>query len=383
MKRVALYYPWIYVQSGVERTIVETVRRSRHRYTVFTNHYDAAQTFPDLADVEDLVELRHIPVKRTFGQTFRAVRTIVGQRLPLERFDALMIHSEGVGDFLTLRNHARPVICYCHSLQRPIYDTVYRETLLRDKPQYRLPLAFLDPAYRIATRLAWRHYRRVFVNSAETRHQVEGAGLCPPERMEVLHPGMSLEGFHPTFRYEPFFLYAGRIKWTKNIELAVGAFLEFKRAGSPACDWKLVIAGDVDRHGGAYFEKLRRLAAGEPAIEFRRKPSDAELADLYDRCTAVLFTSLSEPWGIVVLEAMAFGKPVLAVNRCGPAESVLDGRTGFLLEPAPAAFAATMTALAARPEHAREMGREGLARAAQYTWANFVDRLDEYVEQYC
>ena len=383
MKRVALYYPWIYVQSGVERTIIETVRRSRHHYTIFTNHYDRAQTYPDFADLTDLVELRRIGVRRTFLDALDAVGTICLQRLPLSDFDLLLVHSEGAGDFLTLRNHDRPVLCYCHSLQRPIYDPVYRETLLESKPHYRVPLACLEPLYRLATRAAWRHYEHVFVNSEETRRQVAAAGLCPPERMETLHPGVALERIHPSLTYAPFFLYAGRIKWTKNVELAIGAFLEFRRVHPRGADWKLIVAGDVDRHSGTYLQRLRALADGESAVEFRMKPSDADLAALYDRCSALLFPSLSEPWGMVPLEAMAYGKPVLAVGSCGPAESIRDGETGFLLEPTVPAFAAAMTSLADAPERRRRMGEQARERAARYSWDHFVTRLDEYIEQHC
>ena len=383
MKRVALYYPWIYVQSGVERSILETVRRSRHRYTIFTNHYDREQTFPEFAELKDIVQLRRIEVERSFRQTVRAVRTIWRQRLPLDDYDALLVHSEGVGDFLTLRNHDRPVICYCHSLQRPIYDSVYRETLLRNKPQYRIPLSCLAPLYRMATRAAWRHYRHVFVNSEETRQHVLAAGVCPADRLEVLHPGVALERIHPSLRYEPFFLYAGRIKWTKNIELAVRAFLEFKRTYARGAEWKLVVAGDVDRHSHAYLEELRELSRSEPTIEFRMKPSDAELDELYDRCSALLYPSLSEPWGMVPLEAMAHGKPVLAVNRSGPTESVVDGHSGFLLPPDVPAFACKMALLADHPEQVRRMGTQAVERAGRYSWDPFVDRLDEYIERHC
>jgi glycosyltransferase involved in cell wall biosynthesis len=383
MKHVALYYPWIYVRSGVERSILEIARRTRHRYTVFTNHYDREQTFPEFADLTNLVRLPEVPVRRSFRQTVRAARTIVGQRLALDGCDALLVHSEGLGDFITLRNHDRPVLCYCHSLVRPVYDPVYREALLRRTPRYRLPLACLAPMYRQATRVAWRHYARVFVNSEETRRQVAAARLCPSDRVEILHPGVALENIRPSFRYEPFFLHVGRIKWTKNVELAVRAFLEFRRTSPHASQWKLIVAGDVDRHGHAYLDELRALSRAEPAVEFRLAPSAAELDDLYDRCSALLFPSASEPWGIVPLEAMAYGKPVLAVNHGGPTESVVHGETGYLLEPDPAVFAGVMASVADQPAQVRSMGGKAVERAGRYSWDHFVDRLDEYVEQHC
>jgi alpha-1,3/alpha-1,6-mannosyltransferase len=96
-----------------------------------------------------------------------------------------------------------------------------------------------------------------------------------------------------------------------------------------------------------------------------------------------VFPSLSEPWGMVPVEAMAYGKPVLAVNRAGPTETVVDGVTGFLLEPRPEVFAEKMAWLAGHPEAAQRMGTAGMAQARQYSWADFATRLDDYVEQHC
>ena len=97
----------------------------------------------------------------------------------------------------------------------------------------------------------------------------------------------------------------------------------------------------------------------------------------------MLFPSLNEDWGIVPLEAMAFGKPVLAVNRGGPTESVADGETGALLDPTPRAFAEQMAHLADHPEEINRMGSKALARAALFSWETFVRRLDEYIECNC
>jgi glycosyltransferase involved in cell wall biosynthesis len=382
-KRVALYYPWVHLRSGVERCILELVTRSRHEYTVYTSHLDYDGTFPEFRALERVVALRPVSVERSLSRALHAARTIAAEKLDPSRFDALVVSSEGLGDFITLRNHRKPVLCYCHTLARPVYDPVYRATLLTERPHYRLPLALYRGLYHGATRVAWRNYRRVFVNGEEVRRQVVTAGLARPERVEVLHPGVDSARMAPTLGREPYFLFLSRVKWTKNAELAIRAFLEFRRTHPAASGWRLVVAGDVDRLDGDYLRSLRALAAAEPSVEFRLDPGAAEIERLYDRCYALVFPSLSEPWGMVPVEAMAYGKPVLAVNRAGPTESIVDGVTGFLLEPRPEAFAERMAWLAGNPEAARRMGAEGMIRARQYTWASFVSRLDDYVEQHC
>lgn len=380
MKTVALYYPWIYARGGVERTILELSRRSRHAYTIFTNHFDADHTYPQFRALDRLVVLRAVPVARSFNAVLRAAAVIAAQRLPLERFDALLVSSEGLGDLVTFRNSSRPVFCFCHTPVRPLYDPVYRQLWLRRHPGGALPLAMFSPLYHAITRSAWRRYQRVFVNSAEVRSRVLAARLCPADRIEVLHPGVDLPSNHTRDVSEPYFLCAGRIKWTKNVELAVRAFLEFRHAHRASDRWRLLVAGGVDAGSHDYLAQLRELSDDVSAVSYQLNPSDDELADLYARSYAVVFPSFNEDWGIVPLEAMAHGKPVLAVNRGGPTESVVHGETGFLIDPTPEAFASRMAWLAERPDAARQMGIVARSRAAAFSWEGFVRRLDDYVD---
>ena len=76
--------------------------------------------------------------------------------------------------------------------------------------------------------------------------------------------------------------------------------------------------------------------------------TDAERGALLAASCAVVYTPTDEHFGIVPLEAMAAGRPVLACNSGGPRESVLHGTTGLLAEPQPDAFARAMAQLAVR-----------------------------------
>ena len=99
---------------------------------------------------------------------------------------------------------------------------------------------------------------------------------------------------------------------------------------------------------------------------------------------AVVYTPSNEHFGIVPLEAMAMARPVLAVNNGGPRESVLHGRTGWLCEPTPEAFAqayAQVAALAATPQ-LREMGHAARAHVeAQFSLEAFGRKLERYLRQ--
>lgn len=79
-----------------------------------------------------------------------------------------------------------------------------------------------------------------------------------------------------------------------------------------------------------------------------RSFTDAERSALLAAAAVVVYTPTNEHFGIVPLEAMAAGRPVLACNTGGPTESVQHGRTGLLAEPEAAAFASALAQLVVR-----------------------------------
>lgn len=76
--------------------------------------------------------------------------------------------------------------------------------------------------------------------------------------------------------------------------------------------------------------------------------TDAQRSALLAAACAVIYTPANEHFGIVPLEAMASGRPVVACDSGGPMESVVDGRTGYLCRPEAPAFAAAMAKLVVR-----------------------------------
>jgi glycosyltransferase involved in cell wall biosynthesis len=220
--------------------------------------------------------------------------------------------------------------------------------------------------------------------SNESRNRALAGRLADEEKIELLHPAPGFESVAGrSDRFDRYFLLPGRIMWTKNLELGIEAFRKFK-ADNPECqDFRLIISGIVDKKSEPYYERLRALASSDPSIEFRVLPSDAELAELYRNCYGVLFTAFNEDWGLVPLEAMSFGKPVIAVNRGGPRETIEAGVQGYLEEPVPAAFAARMAELASDPALARRLGGAGFQRSKQYSWDAFTSRIDDEVDRLC
>ncbi len=97
--------------------------------------------------------------------------------------------------------------------------------------------------------------------------------------------------------------------------------------------------------------------------------NDDALLDLYADARAVLFVPFEEDFGLVTLEAMLAGKPVItATDSGGAAELISDGETGLITDPEPDAIARSMAKLHADSELARGMGERARRRALEVTW---------------
>ncbi len=375
--RVAFYHPWIYLKSGIERTILEVDRLSRHEWTFYTSHFDAEATYPELKNLR-VIELSRVPVRRSYGAVIRGALDIATTRLDPSQFDVLVISCEGLGDLMTLRNTARPVACLCFTPLRAIFDPEYRARLLQRVGPMRPFALMAEAVFRVIDRFCWRRYGAVAAISGTIRDRIVAGGLRDRDAITILNPGIRAEDIRPSDRWEPYFLIPGRIMWTKNIELGLEAFaIARARLGM---DWRLVIAGMVDAKSQPYLATLKARAEQIGGVAFRIGPTDQELRSLYQGCSAVLFTAFNEDWGLTPLEGMAAGKPVIAVDRGGPRETILHEQTGFLEPDEPARFADRMVVIAGEPGLAQRMGQAGAVHVKNFTWDVFVDGLDDMLD---
>lgn len=376
--KVALYHPWVYLMSGIERMLVEVLARSRHDWTIYTHHHEPEATYPELRAAR-IVELSpRVSVRRELRPLAHAAATMARCRLPTMEERALLVSSEGLGDLVMARARL-PAVCYCHTPLKIVHDPVTRAALVAHDRRKQVLAAALAPAFNAADRLVWRRYRHVLANSDETARRIAAAGLAERDRVEVLRPGVDLARFgagQDAARRRRF-LVAGRIMWQKNVELAIDALALARRRG---LDCDLVIAGAVDVKSRPYLAELRARARGLP-VTFEPDPTDERLVELYGEALALVFTPLNEDWGMVPLEAMAAGALVIAVDAGGPRESILHGKTGWLLPGTPAAFAERMLEVASTDATVLAPLRSSArSRAAEFGWDGFVARLDDVME---
>ncbi len=150
-------------------------------------------------------------------------------------------------------------------------------------------------------------------------------------KADVVYPGVDTKRFRRVTmkKAEPkILLCVGPLQKSKRLDMVLHAakVVSFHRR-----DFRLVVAGD-----GPEYRNLSNLADTlgiSHLTEFRRYVSEEELIRLYSEATTVVYPSLEEPFGLVPLEAMSCGTSVIACKSGGPCETIVDGETGFLVDP--------------------------------------------------
>lgn len=207
------------------------------------------------------------------------------------------------------------------------------------------------------------------------------SGLSLRANSRAVYNGIALDEFQspapPYAHPRPYILGIGRAVPQKGFDVLLDAYARLVQARPDAPD--LIIAGDGPERASLQAQADALGLAGRAHLIGRADRPTA--VALFRGCTLFVLPSRQEPQGIVNLEAMVCGKPVVAANVGGVPEVVLDGETGLLVpgEDAPA-FARAMEALLAGPDRARALGEAGRARAlSRFTWARIAD---EYFDIY-
>lgn len=207
--------------------------------------------------------------------------------------------------------------------------------------------------------------QKIITVSESSKKDILHLGFTKPDFIEVIPPGVDLSRFSRKQKtLYPSFVYLGRLKPYKNVDVIIRAFAKIAGAHPGA---KLYIAGE-----GESEIELKKLAAKtglNGAITFLGRVDEKTKGILLAKCWAALQPSSIEGFGITVIEANATGTPVIASNVSGLRDSVIDGRTGFLVKPKDVnSFAERMEHLVARPDVRKKVSDQAYAWAQQLSW---------------
>jgi len=390
--RIGFFHPDLGI-GGAERWLVDAasgLQQAGHLVTIITSRHDRTRCFEATRDGMLDVRVRGSWFPVHFAQRFRAPCAVIRSAVAViqtalrgERYDVV---------FVDLVPHIIPILRRS-SRARIVYYCQYPDQLMTDR-RSRIYRLYRWPIDRLEAK-AVTGADRVLVNSRFTADAARRiyAGL-PAAEPEVLYPGIAgacaePDGVEPGDR-ELLLLCISRFDRKKRLRLAVEALAALADRVDRGLFGRirLVVAGGYDAslsESAFVWHELESLAARfelSDQVRLLKSPSDEARRDLLSRCLCVIYTPENEHFGLVPLEAMAAGRPVIAARSGGPIETIRDRQTGFLCEATPEAFADAIARLVSDPGECERMGRAGRDHvAANFSLDAFSKRLVQIVEE--
>lgn len=246
-----------------------------------------------------------LPMKEKKYRNYLPIFPLAIESIDFSRYDLIISTSHCVA------KGAKPGknglhICYCHTPMRYVWE-MYDEYFGKDKAgiMTRAAMGIFAPLLRkwdVGTSGRVHHY---IANSHNVARRIK---QYYNRQADVIHPPVDTSLFQISETNKDYFLIVSALVPYKKVEIGIEAFNQIGK--------KLLIIGT-----GPESEKLKLIA--KENIEFLGWKGDNELAEYYACCRALLFPGV-EDFGIVPLEAMACGKPVIAFGKGGALETVID-----------------------------------------------------------
>ncbi|MBU0648456.1 glycosyltransferase [Patescibacteria group bacterium] len=318
--RVAIVCDWLTSRGGAEK-VTEQLAKIFPRADIYASVVNI-EYFPWLKDRRVTTSwLQKIPVLRDKHQLFPHVRPLIFENFDLSNYD--LVISSCSAESKSIITKPRTVhVCYCHTPIR-YYWSDYHEYFGK-----RLEFGWLNPIIKVVMpwftnklrmfdRLSAERVDFFVANSKNTQKRI---AKYYRRQSEVITPPVEfLDDYNGNkVKDGDYYLCLGRLIPYKKADLVVEAFLKSKR--------KLIVAGD-----GPLKKKLLKMIPDHSSVEILGYVSDNEKWKLLAECRALVFPA-EEDLGIVPLEAMSFGKPVIAYGLGGVLETVIDGKTGVFFD---------------------------------------------------
>ena len=280
----------------------------------------------------------------------------------MSSFDLVISSSHAVAKGVRVRENALH-ICYCHTPMRYIWDQ-YDQYFGPGRTGIltRVAMKAVLPALRRWDIHSSTGVTRFIANSRNVQGRIK---RIYDRSADIIHPPVDVDRFTVSTANDGYFLIVAALVPYKRVDLAIEAFNTLGR--------RLIVVG-----AGSEEKKLRNLAGSN--IEFTGWVDDTTLSEYYEHCHALVFPG-EEDFGIVPLEAMACGKPVVAFAQGGALETVIDNEssgTGILFH---RQTTEDLIAAIQKLEH-RMFDPERLrSKARQFGRSVFKERMREYVEE--
>jgi glycosyltransferase involved in cell wall biosynthesis len=356
--KVAIIHYWLVGMRGGEK-VLETIGDMYPQADIYTHVYS-----PD--SISDKIR-RHrviptfinaLPRAEKLYKTYLPLMPMALEQLDLRGYDLIISSESGPAKGIIPPPGALHV-CYCHTPMRYIWN-MYHEYRSSAGRMTRL----LMPPF--------AHYLRMWdmASSARVDSFVANSATVA-ERIRryyrrdatVIHPPVDTDAFRivPPSELGDYYLMAGELVSYKRPDLAVRAFNDMKL--------KLVVIG-----GGEMLDQIRKLAG--PTVTVMGPQPFEVLKQHYATCRALIFPG-EEDFGMVPVEAMASGRPVVAFGRGGATETVSQGVSGvFFSEQTVGAIAAAVKSLNSIDFDSAEIAN----RAKAFGRDQFVEKMRAHID---
>ncbi|WP_181705517.1 glycosyltransferase [Chthonobacter rhizosphaerae] len=310
--RVAIIHYWLVGMRGGER-VLEALSRLFPTADIYTHVVDRDRISSTLARHEIRTTfIARLPRAARLYKSYLPLMPMALEELDLTGYD-LVISSEAGPAKGVIAPPGVPHLCYCHSPMRYLWDH-YHAYRGEAGPLARLAAPMLTHRLRQWDVISAARVDRFLANSSHVASRIEKYWR---RDATVVHPPVAVNEFAPVPAREigDHYLCAGELVPYKRVDLAVEAFNRLGR--------KLVVIGGPDTAVRA----LKKTARDN--ITFLGRVPFETLKHYMARCRALIFPG-EEDFGIVPVEVMASGRPVIAYGRGGAVETVEDGVSGFL-----------------------------------------------------
>jgi glycosyltransferase involved in cell wall biosynthesis len=357
--KLALAHEYFVARGGAER-VVETLHEMWPEAPVYTFFHDRRR-YGELPGWNLRTSyLQHL----LLGESHRLLLPLYPNaaravRVPPET-DVAVISTSGFIKGIGLADQT-VAIAYCHSPTRYLYD--WREQYLREEVPAPLVPLMRDLLQRLQdhdSRTAQRMDRWI-ANSTAVRGRIIRYYNPPHQNIEIVHPPVDVESFAAEQERGDFWLFVGRLSSYKRADVAVRAFNDI--------GLRLIVVGEGRERGN-----LERMASEN--VVFTGRADDATLRSLLASARGLVFPS-EDDFGIVCVEALASGAPVVALAAGGVFDIVRDGDEGVLVDvPEVRAFAEGVL----RAERERFQPSALRASARRFDVSRFRERVRAIVD---